>query len=184
MTGFSGHHRSVAGIAVACLAIAGFTGEFAHANEPVDFQRDVMAVLSKAGCNMGACHGNLNGKNGFRLSLRGYDPAFDLASLTRDAFGRRTDLARPEESLIVRKPTGLVPHEGGRRFPIGSPEASTLLRWIAAGATDDDATAPKVARLRVFPGDRFSPAPSLAQQLVVTAEFTDGSRRDVTRQAS
>jgi hypothetical protein len=151
---------------------------------PVSYRLDVAALLSKAGCNMGACHGNLNGKGGFRLSLRGDDPAADLLSLTRDAFGRRTDPADPARSLIVLKPTGRVPHEGGLRFPAGSPEEATLLAWVASGTRDDVASAPRLTRLRVFPAERIVAAGTRAQQLVVTAEFSDGSRRDVTRQAS
>jgi hypothetical protein len=169
---------------------AGLTAEVAVRVEkadrlrPVSFRLDVVALLSKAGCNMGACHGNLNGKGGFRLSLRGDDPSFDLASMTRDQFGRRTDVVNPAESLIVRKPTGQLPHEGGPRFPIHSTEAETLLAWIAAGSRDDAATAPKLTRLRVVPAERIIAAPGLTQQLIVSAEFSDGSRRDVTRQAS
>ena len=75
---------------------------------PASFRADVVPLLAKAGCNMGACHGNLNGKGGFRLSLRGEDPAFDHAALTRDQLGRRIDTPRPERSLIVLKPTGGV----------------------------------------------------------------------------
>ncbi len=141
-------------------------------------------MLSKAGCNSGPCHGNINGKGGFKLSLRGDDPAFDLASLTRDTFGRRADLAAPSRSLIYLKPTGLVPHEGGRRFASDSPEATALLRWIASGARDDLAIAPALFRLEVFPTARIAAFPALSQQLVVTATFADGSTRDVTRQAS
>src|SRR5688500_6854651 len=83
------------------------------------FRTDVSAVLSRAGCNAGACHGNLNGKGGLRLSLRGEDPAFDFATLTRDMLARRTDPHRPDESLVLKKATGQVPHEGGTRFPVG-----------------------------------------------------------------
>src|SRR5579884_944212 len=78
--------------------------------EPVSFRNEVMAVLSRAGCNMGACHGNQNGKNGFKLSLRGEDPDFDLVALTRDTLGRRTDTARPADSLILRKATATISH--------------------------------------------------------------------------
>src|SRR6184192_3090527 len=106
----------------------------ASADEPVSFRNEVMAVLSRAGCNQGVCHGNLNGKGGFKLSLRGFDPDFDLASITRDTLGRRIDRHRPEVSLILQKPTGQVPHEGGVRFGIGSPEYDILQRWIVAGA--------------------------------------------------
>lgn len=151
---------------------------------PVSYRLDVVPLLSKAGCNMGACHGNLNGKGGFRLSLRGDDPAFDLLSLTRDALGRRIDLAHPDQSLALLKPSGRVPHEGGLRLANDSPELHALRAWIAHGARDDLPTAPRLARLSVFPSERYSAAPALAQQLIVTAEFTDGSKRDVTRQAS
>jgi Protein of unknown function (DUF1549)/Protein of unknown function (DUF1553) len=148
------------------------------------YRLDVAALLSKAGCNAGACHGNINGKGGFRLSLRGDDPAFDLLSITRDAYGRRADRSDPTRSLILLKPTGQVAHEGGQRFPAQSLDASTLLRWIADGAKDDLPTAPRLVALDVFPSQRIAPAPSLTQQLVVTATFSDGSKRDVTRQAS
>src|SRR4029077_13219380 len=93
---------------------------------PFSYRQDVVALLSKAGCNMGACHGNLNGKGGFRLSLRGDDPRFDLAALTREALGRRIDRNVPARTLAVLKPTGQLPHEGGPRFPAASPEADTL----------------------------------------------------------
>src|SRR5262245_57890428 len=88
---------------------------FAHtaAAESVSFRNDVMAVLSKAGCNQGACHGNANGKNGFKLSLRGEDPTWDFAALTHDTFGRRINRLDPAASLILLKATGSVPHEGG-----------------------------------------------------------------------
>src|SRR4249920_47872 len=83
------------------------------AAEPPSFRNDVMAVLSRAGCNQGACHGNLNGKGGFKLSLRGEDPAFDRIALTRDFLGRRTSSHMPDESLVLRKASGTVAHEGG-----------------------------------------------------------------------
>jgi hypothetical protein len=171
-------------IAGGCSATVAVSVDLVDRVRAVSYRLDVVALLSKAGCNMGACHGNLNGKGGFRLSLRGDDPGFDLLALTRDTFGRRTDRSDPARSLIVRKPIGQVPHEGGQRFPTGSPEEATLLRWIASGARDDVATAPRLTKLRVFPAERRVAAPGLTQQLVVSAEFSDGSRRDVTRQAS
>src|SRR5438445_7910249 len=93
--------------------------------------RDVAAVLSKAGCNQGACHGNLNGKGGFKLSLRGEDPAFDHAALTRDALGRRVDPLHPADSLLLQKATATLPHEGGRRVEPASAEYALLRDWIA-----------------------------------------------------
>ncbi len=145
---------------------------------------DVVPLFSKAGCNMGACHGNLNGKGGFRLSLRGEDPAFDLASLTHDSSGRRVSLIAPECSLVVLKPTGLVPHEGGRRFGRDSIEARLLLDWIKHGAIGEGAKAPRVRSLRIFPPERILAPGLFQQQLVVTAELDDGTTRDVTAQAA
>ena len=113
---------------------------------------DVVPLFSKAGCNMGACHGNLNGKGGFRLSLRGDDPAFDHASLSRDASGRRLNLIAPERSLVLLKPTGLVPHEGGRRFAPDSVEARALCDWIRGGARDEKESAPRVRLVAGVPG--------------------------------
>ncbi len=134
------------------------------------FRTDVVPLLSKAGCNMGTCHGNLSGKGGFRLSLRGDDPAFDHQALTRDLGGRRLSRIAPGCSLIVQKPTGTLAHEGGRRFPLHSTEAKTLLDWIAAGAGDDGAGAPRVKTLRVFPGERVLAPGALDQQLLVNAD--------------
>src|SRR6516164_11619481 len=93
-------------------------GPGARGAEPVSFRNDVMAVLSRGGCNQGACHGNQNGKNGFKLSLRGEDPDFDFNVLTRDHLGRRTDRLNPDASLMLLKATALVPHEGGKRFDL------------------------------------------------------------------
>ncbi len=151
---------------------------------PASFRLDVAALLSKSGCNMGTCHGNLNGKGGFRLSLRGDDPAFDLRSLTRDAAGRRVNSTHPNQSLMVLKPTGLLPHEGGRRFGVDSPQAKNVIAWIASGAGDDSATAPKVKRLNVYPSQRIVAPKYLKQQLIVIAEFDNGNARDVTAEAS
>jgi hypothetical protein len=151
---------------------------------PASFRADVVPTLSKAGCNMGACHGNLSGKGGFRLSLRGEDPDFDHGALTRDQLGRRINKLAPEQSLIVLKPTGGLAHEGGQRFRPGSIEAATLIRWIAAGADDDAHETPRVKSLTVFPADQVVAPGESQQQLIVTAELEDGLTRDVTRQAA
>jgi hypothetical protein len=156
----------------------------ATTRRPASFRADVVPLLSKAGCNMGACHGNLSGKGGFRLSLRGDDPDFDFASLSHDQYGRRLNRLAPDQSLAFLKPTTTVPHEGGLRFPRGSVEATTLLRWIASGGHDDRGTAPRVRSLRVVPAERVETPGAREQQLVVTAEFDDGTTRDVTRQAA
>lgn len=147
---------------------------------PVSFRNDVMAVLSRAGCNLGTCHGNFNGKNGFRLSLRGENPDFDLDSMVRDTQGRRTCVFDPERSLILQKPTGQTPHEGGIRFRKNSVEYSLLERWIRAGAKPDADTTPRLTKLDVFPRERVLLHGAAEQQLVTRAAFSDGSVRDVT----
>ncbi len=171
---------SVAGLMLAADVVVSEAGRAT----PVSYRLDVAPLLSKAGCNMGPCHGNLSGKGGFRLSLRGDSPEFDWLALTHDAHGRRVDPARPEASLVLLKPTGGLPHEGGRRFAPDSPEATILRAWIAAGTPDDRDRAPALTRLSVWPTERLSAAPGRSQQLIVTAEFADGSRRDVTRAAA
>ncbi len=151
---------------------------------PPGFRTDIVPLFSKAGCNSGACHGNLNGKGGFRLSLRGDDPAFDLASLTHDGGGRRVSVIAPGSSLVLLKPSGILAHEGGRRFGRNSVEAALLFDWINRGAQDEKSQAPAIRSLRVFPADRVLAPGLFEQQLVVTAELSDGTTRDVTRQAA
>src|ERR1044071_2703637 len=105
--------------------------EVRRAEPTVDFRSDVIAALSRAGCNSGACHGSPQGKNGFRLSLRGFDPDLDIHTLTRGEMGRRVDRARPENSLFLLKGTGSVAHQGGTRMRSGEPAYEILLRWVA-----------------------------------------------------
>jgi hypothetical protein len=150
---------------------------------PVSFRNDVMAVLSRAGCNQGPCHGNQNGKGGFKLSLRGEDPAADFATLSRDMLARRTNPLRPEDSLVLLKPTAALPHEGGRRFLPGSPEFRILRDWIAAGLPPDPPETPVLRRLEVSPPEQVIVAPLDHLRLQVRAIFSDGSVRDVTRLA-
>ncbi|MCI0534966.1 MAG: DUF1553 domain-containing protein [Verrucomicrobiales bacterium] len=155
-------------------------GPPAHAAE-VSFRNDVMAVLSKAGCNAGACHGNANGKAGFKLSLRGEDLEFDHNALTRDQFGRRINPLSPEESLILLKPTTRVAHEGGKRFTQNSDEYKTLRAWIANGARMDPADTPRLLKIEVSPEEKILMAPARTLQLRVLATFSDGAQRDVTQ---
>ncbi|CAN5162949.1 DUF1549 domain-containing protein [soil metagenome] len=154
------------------------------AQEPVRFDTQVMAVLSRAGCNSGACHGNLNGKNGFKLSLRGQDPAADFLALSRDMLGRRTNIERPDQSLLLMKATASVPHEGGRRFRADSLEYQILTQWIASGMRRDPAGLPTPVALLVTPMERVVLNPAERVRLQVTARFSDGSSRDVTRLAA
>jgi Protein of unknown function (DUF1549)/Protein of unknown function (DUF1553) len=149
----------------------------------VSFHNDVMAVLSKAGCNAGVCHGNASGKGGFKLSLRGQDPAEDFRTLTRAMANRRTNAVEPERSLILLKPTMHVAHEGGKRFDEKSPEYRILRDWIAAGTPADAANAPRLTSLAVSPRQKYLVDPEKTFSLRVTAKFSDRSIRDVTRLA-
>lgn len=166
------------------ILLCGFVQQSTRAADPpVSFANDVMAVLSKSGCNMGACHGNQNGKGGFKLSLRGEDPAFDYLALTRDQHGRRIDLADPDASLCLKKPIQQIAHEGGKRFSQDSLEYNLLRNWIAAGAPLDPPSTPQLVSLEVQPTEQILIAPQHELQLTAWATFSDGSRRDVTRLA-
>ncbi|MGI8979951.1 MAG: DUF1549 and DUF1553 domain-containing protein [Pirellulaceae bacterium] len=155
-------------------------GVAARGEEPVSFRRDVMAVLAKSGCNLGACHGNQNGKGGFKLSLRGEDPSFDYASLTKDAAQRRVNLLEPESSLILQKASGQAAHQGGVRFKRDSQEYSILLNWLRAGAVGIRAEEPHLMKLVVAPAEAVLFEPEMSLALTATAHFADGSTRDVT----
>lgn len=146
----------------------------------VRFDIEVEAVLAKAGCNMGACHGNLNGKGGFRLSLRGQSPNDDYQWLMKEYSRRRLNLLEPAQSLILLKPTSAVSHQGGTRFRTDSLEYSILRRWLKAGAPGPDENEVKVTNLVVLPEDSVVRAPRDSVQLQVIAQFSDGSTADVT----
>jgi hypothetical protein len=164
------------------LALAVFPALSAQAlpAEKVSFRNEVMAVLSKGGCNQGACHGNQNGKNGFKLSLRGEDPTWDEMALTRDMLGRRVNVQKPDDSLLLQKATATVSHEGGKRFGIYSPEYTIIQQWIGDGAKPDEAKVPQLTTLQVRPSQAVLVSPKNRVQLKVTASFSDSSHRDVT----
>jgi hypothetical protein len=145
-----------------------------------NFRNDVIPVMTKMGCNQGACHGALAGKNGFKLTLRGYDPEADYDTLTRQSLGRRVLLSAPAQSLMLTKPTMTVPHGGGKRFDVSSLEYRVFSEWIAAGAPAPTEADPAVTGLEVYPA-MATLAPSAQQQLVVRAKYSDGNTRDVTR---
>jgi uncharacterized protein DUF1553/uncharacterized protein DUF1549 len=147
---------------------------------PVSFRNELMAVLSKAGCSAGTCHGNKNGKGGFKLSLRGQDPEIDYLTLTRDLFARRISPLEPEQSLILLKPTTQVAHEGGLRFKKDTLEYEILRRWIAEGMPNDLASAAKLQRLEVTPLQKVLIEPASEVQLQVRAKFSDGTTHEVT----
>ncbi|HTU18739.1 MAG TPA: DUF1553 domain-containing protein [Gemmataceae bacterium] len=145
------------------------------------FRTEVIAALNVGGCNAGACHGTPSGKNGFKLSLRGFDPAADYLQLTRDVLGRRTDRQQPDASLILQKGLGRVPHEGGQRFLPDSVPVRALRDWLAEGLRDDPPNPVSVMSIDILPGSRVQRAPARWQQLAVLGHFSDGSERDVTR---
>ena len=146
---------------------------------PVSFRNDVVPALSQAGCNMGACHGTPTGKGGFRLSLRGYLPDQDYLTLSREAGGRRVNPFAADTSLMLRKPLGAVPHEGGLRLTRGTKPFEFLHDWIAEGAKDDP-QAVKPVKLELRPGNRVLNFPAKTQQLVSLVHYSDGSVRDLT----
>ncbi len=148
----------------------------------VDYRRDVNPVLSRLGCNQGTCHGAQKGKNGFQLSLRGYDPVFDRRALTDDMKSRRINPASPEDSMMLRKPLGLTPHEGGTLMSPGDPYHTILRRWIADGSRLD-VTSPTVERIEVFPNNPVVASTDARQQVRVVAYHSDGEVRDVTLEA-
>ncbi len=148
----------------------------------IDFKRDVNPLLSRLGCNAGTCHGAQKGKNGFKLSLRGYDPIEDIRALSDDLRSRRLNTAAPDASLMLLKPIGMVPHEGGVLMSPDSVHYATLKKWIADGAKlDRDST--KVARIEVFPSKPVIDREGGWQQFRVVAHYPDGLQRDVTQEA-
>ncbi len=154
-------------------------------DRPISFRLDVMPVLTKAGCNTGSCHGAARGKDGFHLSLFGYDPARDYNDITRQLSGRRINLALPHESLLIEKGIGAVNHTGGEKIKKGSPLYKTLVRWIEAGAPNDDVSkVAKVNRIEIYPKSMVLEGAGAKQQLTVRAVYSDGTNRDITSRAS
>jgi hypothetical protein len=150
---------------------------------PLSFVRDIAPILNKSGCTAGACHGSAKGKNGFKLSLRGYDPDYDYKALLFDISGRRFNRVNPAESLLLAKPTQGVPHEGGLRIDPGSRYDKTIAQWISKGTPFGDLDQDRVDRLEVLPAEIFMHQPELRQQVLVMAHYPDGSVRDVTPEA-
>jgi hypothetical protein len=147
--------------------------------DPIRFRRDVVPVLSVAGCSDIRCHGAPSGKSGFRLSLWGSNPDLDFAQLSRDAFGRRTNAFRPDDSLILLKATARVSHVGGQRFELDSRLAGVLRSWQAEGLKDETQPA-YLEHLEATPSQRVMHAPARWQQLAIHATFDVGHREDVT----
>lgn len=150
--------------------------------QPYSFKHEVMPVLSKGGCNMGACHGYSLGKNGFKLSLRGGEALQDYQAVFGDQFGRRINLLKSADSLLLTKPIGEVPHRGGIRLAKGSLSYTILEKWISQGAKSDLADKNDVEFVRIYP-ERFVVEPGYAHRLQLVAHYSDGTTRDVTKLA-
>ncbi len=161
-------------IAVAEVVVEGFDDDH-HWN----FRNDVLSVLSKLGCNAGACHGALAGKGGFRLSLRGYSPEQDFLTMTREARGRRIELSDPGSSLLLAKPTGALPHKGGLKLRTDSRHYRVLAEWIADGAVGPAEDDPRLEKISVTPSSTLL-SPGDQAQVLVNAHYDDGRTVDVT----
>ena len=146
------------------------------------FRNHVIPMMTRIGCNAGSCHGALAGKGGLKLSLRGYDPEADHFVLTRQALGRRVNRIEPNRSLLLQKPALAVPHGGGLKLEVGSPDYQLLADWIAAGAPGPKADDPAIQRLEVLPAAAVL-KPKDTLQMLVRAWYSDGHSEDVTRWA-
>ncbi len=146
----------------------------------VDFERDVQPILTRFGCNAGACHGKSGGQNGFQLSLLGFDPQFDYEALTREARGRRIFPSDPPQSLFLRKPTADIPHGGGKRLEKDGEAYNILLNWIRQGMAREVPGTPDLVNVSISPDARIL-GYHASLPLKVTAHYADGSTRDVTR---
>lgn len=152
-------------------------------SSPIHFVNDVMPILSKNGCNSGGCHGKASGQNGFKLSVFGFDPEADFVALSKESRGRRVFPGVPEKSLLALKATNRSPHGGGRRIEPGSTDDKLLSEWIRQGIPWGSDSAPTLKSITVEPVDRVVGRQS-QQQLLVTATYSDGSKRDVTDRAA
>jgi hypothetical protein len=153
------------------------------AERPITFERDVQPILTRTGCNSGACHGKARGQNGFALSLLAFDNDFDFNAIVKEARGRRLFPSNPDESLFLKKASGEMPHGGGKRLPKGSPFYATVRQWIATATPRTPSDAPKLVRVTVQPVQIIA---KFEQQvpLKVLAHYSDGNAEDVTHLAA
>ncbi len=171
--------RTLPALALAILGLPLAAGQV-----PVpSFRNDIVPILTKASCNSGPCHGATDGKNGFKLSLRGHDPAADHRVITRASRGRRVAKMAPAHSLILLKPTGVLPHGGGRRIDIGSPDYKIVSSWIAGGAPGPRDRDPRILDIEVLPPHILKTRAGEHAALKVLASYSDGTRKEVTRWA-
>jgi uncharacterized protein DUF1549/uncharacterized protein DUF1553 len=176
------HAVSLAAGVVSAAAAPLFAGQSSQPR--VTFLRDVAPILNKVGCTAGVCHGAAKGKNGFKLSLRGYDPQFDYQALLYDLAGRRFNRADPGKSLMLAKPSQEVAHGGGRRFAKDSEYYRTIYNWIAQGVPFGDPANDTVAELRIEPAELVMTKPGETASLKVLARYQDDQTRDVTRETN
>jgi Protein of unknown function (DUF1553)/Protein of unknown function (DUF1549) len=162
-------------------AIVKVTVEGFGIEPPVSFRNQVLPIFTKAGCNTGGCHGKASGQNGFKLSLLGFEPVVDYDAVVKEGRGRRLFPAKPEQSLLLLKSIAAVPHGGGRRFAVGSMEYELLKRWISQGTPPGSSKDPMVVRVECLPREATVGLKG-DQQVLVTAFYSDGTSRDVTRE--
>ena len=170
-------------VCISSRTLAGTPSAGKPAESRINFELDVLPILTSAGCNAGACHGKSRGQNGFQLSLLGFDADFDYSAIVKEARSRRVFPAAPEMSLILQKPSGRLSHGGGVRLPAGSEEYEIVRRWIASGMPRRTSTDPVLERIAVAPDERLLSRGD-EQPLTITSFYSDGSTRDVTRLAS
>jgi hypothetical protein len=171
--------QSLAAVAL-FLALLGHRAAPAAEEPGLSFRLDVMPIFMRSGCNAGSCHGAARGKDGFRLSLFGFDPEADYQRITREISGRRINLALTAESLLLTKATNAVPHGGGARIKPGDEYYTTLKRWLDAGAKNDPGPVPAVVAVVLDPPEGVLDGTGATQQLSVRAKYADGRERDVT----
>jgi hypothetical protein len=158
------------------------TAESCDVNLPINFPNQIVPIFTKLGCNSGGCHGKASGQNGFKISLLGFEPEVDFNALVKEGRGRRLFPASPDNSLLLQKAVGVVPHGGGKRMEVGSDEYRLVRRWIAAGMPYGKKEDPVVTRISVFPEHRVMTRNN-HQQFAVYAHYSDGSTEDITRRA-
>ena len=147
---------------------------------PLSFEKDIVPILTRSGCNTGSCHGAARGKDGFMISLFGYDPNGDYHRVTREIGMRRINLAVPNESLLLTKAVGQVPHSGGKLFGPDSVYYAMILEWLRDGALADAEAPPKVVSLDIFPTQAVIEGKDSTQRFIAVAQYDDGTTRDVT----
>lgn len=175
-------HSALGLLALACFLSGALSAAEAE-SRPVDFQNEVQPILSRFGCNAGGCHGKASGQNGFKLSLFGFDNAYDYDEIVQRARGRRINRSAPEHSLLLMKATGQLPHGGGRRLEPESEAYQTLKAWIAGGTPASAPDSPRVVKLHMQPQQLVFKA-GQTQQLSVIAEYSNGEKREITKRAS